>query len=474
MDQLSSFLENILPIENDQQMEDNVTSTTLHHSNQSIDVNSEAIKSEKSDKSKGINSILADKLMESLVNMIIPVNNLANQHIINQRLEIQKTRPPLSVQIMSTNSIQLNSRLTNAFIFIDGVIGFFNWTNPSLTIGVMLILTLVVLQPILLTILPIILIINNVMIPHYMMIYEPDTVHFNDPYPSDQALNKPILPSPVPQFSQEFLLNFTDLQNHMIYYVVMYDFILWLTKDYLYFKNEDLSSLVYLGCFWAMAVNLYLFPTLFQFIILHPMILKSVILCGIWVGIFISYPSNREIFLSFIFRESTRIRVLQKVNSIETLLVESILVKTEDEQITPLLKEVEIFELQKFNKLIQSWELIGFTNDFYSINHPLRKLNSNLFKDDEDGEFLEEEDNISICRCFKLSDVKCIKGYDFYTAWKIDLSPRKWVIDTLIMDLVNIDDDEKWVYDFYNLESEIFRRRRWIRYAKRVSLMNST
>lgn len=441
MEQVSSFLENILAVEHDEDGKKKVDKKT--------------------------NSLLIDKIVERLISIIIPVNNLDQQTIINERLQIQKTRPSLSMNIMSSNAIMLNSRLTNVFVFIDSVINFLNWTNPYLTVGILLIITHIILNPYLITILPIVLIINNVLVPHYLLVHPPDkSIIDHNPIPDDEALNDATLPGPVPQFSQEFLLNFTDLQNHMVLYICTYDFLIWLTKDYFYFKNEDLSSLVYLGLLALMGSNLFILPKLIPFVFSNLFLVKMIFIIMTWIFAIIIYPSNRDILLNFLYDENTRIGFLSRLNNLENKLVEKLV---HEESFEKLCKIIEIYELQKFNRFLKSWEFIGFTNDFYSINNPLRKLNSNLFKDVEDEGLIEEEDNIKINRVANINNIICPKGWKFFGNWNIDLKPSEWVENNLIKDIVNIDDDEKWVYDFYDGDSEIFRRRRWTRYCVRDS-----
>ncbi|EGV63212.1 Peroxisome size and maintenance regulator [Yamadazyma tenuis] len=456
MDQVSSFLENILTVDN----EEDVSKRSSKRYSGLVDM------------AKKPNSLLVDKLIESLISMIIPVYD--EKKIINDRMVMQKTRKPLSMNTMTNNAIMLNARLTNAFILFDNIIKILNWQNPYSTLGVLLIVTHLILNPYLVLALPLTLVVNNILVPHYLIIHPPDisVLEHNQIPDNGPTLNKPHIPGPVPQFSQEFLLNFTDLQNHMVLYIYGYDFAIWLTNDYLYFKNEDVSSLVFLVLLTLIGASLYISPILVPIVLTHFKYLKVGLIAIVWVFGILSYPSNREIILEFLFKEETRIASLHRMNYIENQLVSKFMVPiSKDETVSEAVKVVEVFELQKYNKITKSWEVIGFANDFYSINHPLRKLNSNLFKDEEsDDGIIEAEDNIKINRVQSVDLVKCAKNWTFLNPnWLIDLNPKVWVEKNLVNEIVNIDDDEKWVYDFYDEDSEIFRRRRWIRYCKRES-----
>lgn len=448
MEQVTTFFENILTVENEAELDKRIKS------------------------GKRSNTFLGDKLMEKLVSMIIPVN-IEHQSIINDRIEMQKTRPPLSVNTMSNNSVLLFQRLTNTFILFDNIFKFFNWYNPYYTVGVMLVMTHLILNPYLLAVLPVFLVINNILVPHYLLVHPPDTSFLQHNLTPDLGpqLHEATIPKPVPQFSQEFILNVTDVQNHMIYFIQTYDFLVWLTKDYLYYKNEDLTTVVYLMMMGLM-VGIYLvLPHFIAILLSHITIVKLIGIISLWMTMIMMYPTNRTIMINNMVNEDTRIYWLSKINHVENQIIQWFLVACDqDPSIQQTLRLVEIFEFQKFNRVYNSWEPIGFTNEFYSLNHPLRKLNSRLFKDEDVEEIIEEEQHIRIPRVSKLELVKPPPTWELVNNnWIIDYCPQTWVTNNLINELVSIDNDEKWVYDFNDENSqEIFRRRRWVNLCKRV------
>ena len=84
----------------------------------------------------------------------------------------------------------------------------------------------------------------------------------------------------------------------------------------------------------------------------------------------------------------------------------------------------------------------------------------------------EEESISNIFRKATLSEVKPPRFWRFAEQqWQIDLDPVLWVNANYIMDLVNVDTDEKWVYDYVDNEDscdgQVFRRRRWVRQCVR-------
>lgn len=442
------------------------------------------------------NNVMADKLMEKMISMIIPVDT-EEQKIISDRLVMQAQRPLLSMNIMSKNSIELNQRMSSIFNSIDDIIKFIAWYNPYYTIGVLLIVTHVILNPYLGFSLPIIMLLNNVLVPHYLELYPPD--HALDgyldrnpiPYEGDEPLGVARLPKPVPQFSREFLLNLTDLQNHMILYIKGYDALIWLTKDYLFFKDENISTIVYLGLFAASIYSLVVLPQIMPWLVQH-FPLKLVLILWVWLGTLSFHPSVRELLLDWLYNEDTRLNSLNIVNRVEQFLLkflETTPRKDQDEML------VEIFELHKLNGKTHMWELVGFGNEFYAINNPIRQLNKKLteeydtdlhemaekqsvFPHDEEelDSFIAEDDDVETLLIKKnskqrIDDIQAPRDYEFSgDRWMLDLEVNSWVEQKYIEGLVNIDSDEKWVYDFATPDTgtgEVFRRRRWVRSCHR-------
>lgn len=485
MEQVSSFLENILTIESGNpsaiqdieiapeanseipaKIKSNASKQNINNKRMS-DIDFSSFWYKPGDGKKANNSLMADKLMEKVISMMVPMNITTDQQgkILNDRIEMQKTRPPLSIPIMSKNSIQLNQRLSSVFLLQDNVIKFFNWENPFRTIGVLLIISHVIANPYLITAFPFAFIIFQVLIPHYLIIYPPDNSILNDyieynPIPSEIPLDNYKIPKPVPQFTREFILNLTDLQNHMVIFITAYDFYYWLTSDYFYFKDEALSSSILLLFFSGMVLNLLVFPKLFPFLI-SILPIKSILLILVWCITILSHPHLRTTILDWVYKEETRLRFLNIGNKIELYLSK---IFDKEPEIEPLPMQVEIFELQRYNRRYKTWDLIGFTNNIFSINSPYRNMDLII-----DGEIEEDEDRIR--DCFKISkkvlidNIKPPKNWEFVDKqWTLDLMVHSWVKRNLIEDLVYIDEDEKWVYDYQqDKRHDIFRRRRWIR-----------
>lgn len=508
MDQFNSFLENVLKVEqpelpphvvppddvvpentlNKRASHDSWINTAWNYGSNDERKRSDISSLWKNAKEEGAGSSVSnqftDKLMEKMILLMIPTDPLGEQssNILKERMEMQKSRPPLSMNIMSNNAIQLNLRLSSTFYGIDQIINFFDWSSPAFTIGMLLVITHIILNPYLLTVVPFLLLIQNTLIPHYLTIYPPDSTLVPDyldfnPEPSAEQIEKYKVPKPIPQFSSEFILNLTDLQNHQVLYVTMYDFAVWLTNDYLYFKDEITSSIVYLTLLIMMVSNLLFGPTMFSYFFERVYLVKFGCIFWVWTISIMFYPSFRTRILEWAYNEETRLNFQLFSNRIENTLLKHL----DKEPVAPELKEVEIFELQKLDKKSRIWSLVGFTNNFYTFNISSRKHNIEEAQkvvvevETEDNESIgSQRSYIKLAKKRSMIDVQPPSNWVFHDKkWTLDLNVNEWVDENLINDLVLIDEDEKWVYDYQEEDvpkeslKEVYRRRRWIRNCKR-------
>lgn len=442
-------------------------------------------KGEDGDKTVGSGSILTDKLFEKFLSLVAPLDGAdAEQNkVLHERLKMQKSRPQLSATTMSKNTTSLNARLSSPFIFLDNVINFFNWSDPYYTIGIQIFATHLVLNPYLVLIMPIVLVISNILIPHYLLIYPPDqtilTYLDQNPIPSYNQLEKYKIPQPVNQFSREFYINLTDLQNFQVLYIQVWDFMVWLTNDYLYFKNETLSAIFCLILMVIIPVDLLILPKLVPFLLTHLYLIKTYCLVLIWGVPLLLHPEVRTIIIEWICREDTRLNTQDGINHIELYLCSYLVRPDEKYQIKDTddfdVNEVEIFELQEFDPKTKIWNLKGFSNSFYTINSPIRKYNIELLHDSNTAE--DQKPYYAINKKLTIEDVNPPIGWKFVESkWSLDLKVMDWVEHNLIHDLVSIDEDEKWVYDYNNQEDEknisVYRRRRWIRTCRRETYLD--
>ena len=394
--------------------------------------------------SQSTQSLLNDKLVEKIIYMALPASNDLATDTIENRVQAGAGRPGLSVPIMSRNFVQMNSRLGAPFMIIDEIIRIFNWTNAAYTLCIMSFYSFLVLKPLpVLVSGPFVYILFGIMSPTYMDIHKPDP-HMNldhNPIPArGPPLKNPQLPGPVPEFSKEFILNLTDLQNHMTLYVMAYDFVSNFLAKFAYFKDENVSSAVFLGLLLFSCINSLAIDSISSLI---PW--KFIFLCAGWTFVISLHPKIRDTMFNLMYSEETRLRILTKMNHIERIINDKF-----DSYEPRERREASIFELQRFNAEEKSWELVGYSTDEYALFSESR---------------MKELSTSQIPNVQTLAEVKPPAEWEWLlnVDWTLDLHPTEWVSAGFIQ-YVDVDNETKWVYDVeLNGERGQYRRRRWVK-----------
>lgn len=443
---------------------------------------------------------VTDRLYQKLLLVVAPLPpDVLSPHSqqLMDRIEAQKSQPALGYHVMLKNLTLLNSRMLPIFVVLDLQAKFASWSNPYMTIGVSLVVTLVILNPVLLTVIPLVLVVMVGLVPHYLHVYKPDDTAVahgwveTNPIPAKNPLDKYHIPTPVPQFSREFLVNMTDLQNHQLDFVRAWDFVVWLTRDYLYYKNEDTSALVFVGLLFMAAANLYFIPVAVRLAWTHFVAVKVSMVVFYWVFIVAIYPSNKAKLMAWLCDEETRLRFQSRTNRVEQTLGQLL-------DRTPVMtpsdpdydaRQVEVFELQRFDRTKRAWHPMGYGPNFYTLNSTIRKYHeaSHIHPPEQlrwqDVARMEEEKRQAkkkrpegapepewehIGCLMTLEAIVAPENWTFIEPkWDLDLNAHTWVNEYFVNDLVMIDDGEKWAYDVETPGTDIFRRRRWVRNVRR-------
>ena len=388
-----------------------------------------------------LQQMMTDTLVEKVIKMALPPTSDYSRMNIEERTVFSKTRPSMSVQIMSNNFIQMNSRLSVPFILINEVIRMMSWTNIPYTLSMLFVISFAILKPLVaVTAGPLFYILFGIMVPKYMYVHKPDELKFikhNNTPAQGPALRKPVIPEPVPELSQEFVLNLTDLQNHMLLYVWLYDTINAFLTSFAFFINEQISCLVFILMLFVAIVNLLFIDDIVKWVPL-----KFILVVLVWVFIIAMHPNNREKILKQMNSEETRLKVLPFVSSYESLVNQHLrYVEAKENRL------VKVYEIQKYRETYKEWRTIGFSNDDYCLFSDLRIKELNIND-----------------HCTKLlDDVLPPKNWEWIPgfSWVLDLNPQEWVEDNFIQN-VEIDSETKWVYDvdFDGFRGK-YRRRMW-------------
>lgn len=405
---------------------------------------------------------LTDKLVERIISMALPPSSEIDQvyENIQGRIENQKSRPSLSIQVMSRNFIAMNSRLSVPFQVIDEVAKIFSWSCPYYSLSILITVSHMILNPITLVALPFLYIAFVIMVPAYMKHHPPEKVDesmfefSNSQIPfKGEPLEKVAYPKPVPELSREFYLNLTDLQNRMLLYVVVYDFLNFWLVEFCYFKDEAVSGAIFIVLASLGLLVLLVFHSFDRFLFI---IIKVLLLAGLWMLFFCLHPKNKNKLLDRLYSEETRLKLLSWTTYMESKVHAELIHKEENP-----LKEVEVFELHKLDAETRNWIPLGYCSEPFSLNSVERKQGwptggkpslQNVLPP-KDWEFVGLD-----YLAERLTSKNSPK-----LGWSLDLYPKEWVLQHNVGEVLEVDEDEKWCYDVADGVRGQFRRRRWIR-----------
>lgn len=403
-------------------------------------------------------NFMMDKIIEKFISMALPSTIEESSNFrIRKRLKEMEPRPSLSVQVMSKNFIQLNARLSAPFELINEILNFFKWKNPNLTVSWLLILSNLIIRPSYLIMMGLITLILIPMSNSFYEIYEPLPGFMSNLIPeaglSDYPIRNPKFIKPPNEFTREFLINVTDLQNHMLIYIYIWDLIaLKITNRFGNFSNELISSALFLAVLvWALSI--YLFCELYKSLL---PVAKVGLIISIWLLAIAFHPRLKVKILNVLLSEELRIKLLNTTNDLEKIVNSGFVFDQLPKEHT---FEVEIFETQMLDEESSEWNHSFFTDD------PLTRKSLPRF-------------SCSISAVDNISKIQAPANFEFVSnsIWKIDLnSPEIWLKGHLIdPHSTQFDVETKWVYDLDLDEEENgstkYRRRRWLR---NVNVCNS-
>lgn len=405
---------------------------------------------------------LTDKLIERIISMALPPSSEIDQvyENIQGRIEDQKSRPSLSIQVMSRNFIAMNSRLSVPFQIIDEVSKIFSWTCPYYSLSILVTVSHMIINPITLIALPFLYIAFVIMVPAYMKHHPPEKVDecvsefSNSQVPfKGEPLEKVAYPKPVPELSREFYLNLTDLQNRMLLYVVVYDFLNFWIVDFCYFKDEAVSGALFVAFAGVGLIVLLIFHS---FTRLLSIIIKVLLLAGLWMLFFSLHPKNKQKLLARLYSEETRLKVLSWTTYMENRVHAQLVHKEENP-----LREVEVFELHRLDAETRNWISLGYCSESFPLNSVERKQGWSIGGKPSLQNVLPPKDWEFVSSDY-LAEGSTPKNNP-KLGWTLDLYPKEWVMQNNVEAVLEVDDDEKWCYDFDDGARGEFRRRRWIR-----------
>lgn len=387
---------------------------------------------------------------------------------------LPSTRPPFSAPTMLNNFNRFNARIGVVFKFQARVIRLLSWRRASHTLSLLVVYTLVCLDPYLLTVLPLAAVLVGVLIPAFMARHPIDERELAySPHGPPRAPARTV--KPANPLSKDFFKNMRDLQNSMEDFSRAHDQVVTGLVPKTNFSDEALSSALFVGLFAA---------TLFMMIAAQLLPWRLIALCGGWGAVVGGHPAvaQRLRQTQATYGDKREVAELKAQSFLDDFVHGDIIL-----DLAPETREVEIFELQHLDSAGGGeWEPWVFSPSPYD---PLSQ--ARITGDRPQG-----------TRFFE--DVRAPEGWEWSEKkWALDLWSREWVEERIITGVEVETECERWVYDMFN-ENEVaavgvrdvaeapllaagkrlpsweegeegegrrgeWRRRRWVRLVKRKS-----
>jgi hypothetical protein len=333
-------------------------------------------------------------------------------------------RPQFGPRLMANNFRRFNSRIGIAFVLQNRLIRLFTWKTPTATLSFLAIYSLLCLKPHLLPLVPLFGTIFSIMIPSFLARHATPS---DDPRIQPSLHGPPTAPAsrvkPAPDLSTDFWRNMRDLQNCMEDFSRVHDAANEYITPYTNFSDEAFSSSLYLSLLALSCV---------AFLGSHIVPWRFVALIGGWLLASLGHPRAQEVLLTS--RNLGQLR--QQVDGLQMAFrhwVDTDVVLDEPAE----LRQVEIFELQKYHDNTDTWESWLFSPSPHDPLSPAR-----ISEDRPKGtQFFE--------------DVQPPAGWRWKEKkWALDLFSREWVEQRMITGVEIETEGERWVYDIPPEEAE--------------------
>jgi Integral peroxisomal membrane peroxin len=162
------------------------------------------------------------------------------------------SRPAFSLPIMTNNFRRFNARIGIVFVFQNRMIRLFAWEKATHTLSFLAVFTLLCLDPYLLVVLPLAVCLLFIMVPAFISRHPPppptgstsSTVSYYE-Y-TGPALAPASTIRPASETSKDFFRNMRDLQNSMADFSTGHDLMVSLIAPPTNFSDEFLSSTIFL------------------------------------------------------------------------------------------------------------------------------------------------------------------------------------------------------------------------------------
>lgn len=409
----------------------------------------------KSERARGTQEHFIDILLDKMISTILPENFPEREHF-SQRLNDpdRKRRQKLSATVLASNLKILTTKLGSIFELQDSVIRLVAWRNPSGTITMLIMVTMICFNPIYLAVIPLLYVLYGLMVPGYMHRHPPRRTNFlsrkqygrslivsltSGGKRTHNYLNEDIReydynleadPQDVKKAhnikqSMEFVVNLRDLQNSMSAMVSLSNSIERFVYGTAGFKDEHRSTVLFLAGLGALLLSG----------IISPFINWSALLAALaWLSMVAIHPKVRPKLAQVVKKEQLDRgkEALKRTERYDVIL---------DEQ--PEVRVIEIFEIFKKEALSNNWSFVKYSSSVFDPRDSFRK-----------AQVLPPGVDELECVCPPLT-----WSFDANSVWEIDYNVGGWSTERCL----NLQIDDQFLVD------DAFKRRRLTRKVLRYA-----
>ncbi|KAF1823492.1 uncharacterized protein K489DRAFT_304546, partial [Dissoconium aciculare CBS 342.82] len=396
---------------------------------------------------------IQDRLLTQVMSQILPAMPIdegdegdddespANPSLGGNKKKVQPStdgsggRPEFNLATMAVNFRLFNARIGVVFVFQDMMIRLFTWHHPTHTLSFLAAHTLLCLQPHLIPVIPpLACFLFAIMLPNFVSRHPTPT---NDPRMGPSFAGPATAPAtrikPAPEVSRDFWHNMRDLQNSMRDFSAGHDAAATAITPLVNFGDERLSSSLFIAGLTLGAAAL-----LGTWVVPYHL----VALVGGWAAVLSAHPEVQK--------------ALQTSNAFDGLQghLDTGLARLRawiDADISldaaPEARQVEIFELQKFQPGSATWEAWLFCATPWDPHSPERRVAPAPGSGGGGGVVADTSSRRPKGTAF-FEEVLPPAGWTWAEKkWALDLFSREWVEQRLIADVAVEEAGERWVYD---------------------------
>ncbi|CEP63130.1 Pex28p LALA0_S07e03048g [Lachancea lanzarotensis] len=398
-----------------------------------------------------------DILLDKMISTILP-DSFPEREQFTQRVKdpLHKKRQTLSATILANNLKVLTTKLGAVFELQDSVIRLITWRNPSGTVTMLILVSMICFNPIFLAIIPLLYVLYGIMLPGYMHRHPPHRTAFLSRrtygksllvslasggrkvswHPSDDVQEYEYNVDANPEEyqrahhikqSMEFIVNLRDLQNSMSTMVALSKSMEKFVFGTAGFKDEHRSTALFLAGLGTLLI-LWLISPLINWSIASTL--------SIWTLMIAIHPKVRSKLARIIKEDQVNRgkKALEKTERYDIILDEA-----------PDVRFIEIFEIHKRGAIPEDWSFLKFSSTVFDAQDSFRKAQT----PPPGVDFLEE------------IKPPITWAFDNNSNWEIDYNVEGWSCDRGLALEVDIEDE-------YLVDSSFKRRRltrKVLRYA---------